>query len=128
MFVCVCEKIEGGEATVLVESAEVCSKCCSCGAGKERKVILEDDVSKNLKAGDKIEIEIETSSLLGVYALLYLVPLIIFVSSMLTIYAALKNPVVSFFIAISLTATSYVVIGKKTRKKKLFSTNIHKIT
>ncbi|MFH1837050.1 MAG: SoxR reducing system RseC family protein [Candidatus Omnitrophota bacterium] len=103
-------------ATVRIEKSEACSKCCSCKAAETRTVILSGEAAKGLKTGDRVEIGAEPSTLLRVYSVLYLVPLIVFAGTVFTAFKMIKDPIKSFFIAIVLTSATYVIIGKKWKK------------
>ena len=107
-----------GEGVAVVETmpVEACTKCCSCGAGKPRKVTLSGEKAAGLRVGDAVEIEIADSSMMRVYLLMYALPLIIFVASVFLMYLFTASPLASFLMGLTATALTYFVIGRLINK------------
>ena len=117
-------KIIGADAVVEISPKEACSKCCSCGASEPRQIIVAGEQVKGLKAGDHVDVEINTRSMMRVYILMYMVPLIIFVGVVLCLHAFLGAPVISFIGALAATAIGYIFIGRYIRGHGAFVPNI----
>ena len=116
-------EIKNSEAIVEVSPSEACSKCCSCGAGRPRKITLP---AGNLKAGDKVEVEVDTSSMMKVYCLLYGIPLVVFVSTLIVTYYFSNSPIISFVGGIAGTAISCLLAGIYLRRRSEFIPQICK--
>ena len=99
-------------ATVEFEASPACSKCCSCDMTKRgRSIEVGLDKVISLNEGDAVEVEIKTRSMMKIYGLLYGTPLVVFVGTMLVVYAVLRNPIFSFFAALVGTVITYVLIA-----------------
>lgn len=109
-------KVEEDKAIVEITPAEACTKCCSCSAAKTKTVSVELFGREALKAGDRVELDIEDGSMMKVYTILYVVPLTVFIASILIIYSAAASPIVSFAGAILLTGVTYTGIALYLKK------------
>jgi len=117
-------KIENGQATVEIEGKEACSKCNVCKEAKTKTTIISGEKARQVKIGDHVEINIDSSVLLRVYALLYLIPLVIFVGSTLISYFIFNSPIKSFFIGCVCTGLGYMIVGRHIKKKEYFLPNV----
>jgi positive regulator of sigma E activity len=117
-------KIEGSEAVIEVSPQEACSKCCSCGAARARRVTVSADKTAGLSVGDIVEVEVDTSSMMKVYILMYGIPLVAFLFSIFSLYLVSSSPPVSFVGAILATGIIYLFIGRYMRSRPGFSPEI----
>ncbi|MFH1877497.1 MAG: SoxR reducing system RseC family protein [Candidatus Omnitrophota bacterium] len=117
-------KLDKKSGIIEISPREACTKCCSCGASKPRRVVIPCDKLKGIKEGDTVEIEIKTASMMKVYLILYAMPLAFFAASIFISYAATRSPLVSFFIAIAATGVSYALAAMIIRKTPELSPNI----
>ena len=117
-------KIDGTEAVIEVSPQEVCSKCGSCGAAKPRRVTVSAEKKAGLGVGDRVEVEVDTSSMMKVYILVYGIPLLAFLISIFSLYLISASPLVSFGGAILATVVIYVFIGRYMRSRPGFSPEI----
>ncbi|MFH1665140.1 MAG: SoxR reducing system RseC family protein [Candidatus Omnitrophota bacterium] len=111
-------KVEGGEVTVEVMAAEVCTKCCSCGAAKTRYVTIGEEKAAGLVVGDKVEVEVEASDMMRMYMLLYALPLIVFIAVVFITHAATGSPLLSVLFAIGGIIGSFAAVALYLKKKK----------
>ncbi len=102
---------EDNTATVEIVPSLECTKCSSCGAGKPRRITLNGARAKGLKVGDRVEIDIDTSSMMKVYLLLYGAPLAAFAVGIFLIYGIWRSPVASLIGAMIATAIVYMAVG-----------------
>lgn len=117
-------KIENGDVVIETKPKEVCTKCCSCGAGRPQRVTISGEKAKGLKEGDRVEVEVETGSMMKVYLLLYGLPLAIFVGTVLVLYAVSNSPLISFFGGAAGTVITYFFVGYFVRKNQDFIPDI----
>jgi len=105
--------IEVTDKVVVVETDvhEKCSKCCSCQASRGRQVSIRNKGDEKFSVGDKVEIVVETKSILRVYLLLYAVPLVIFLGGVLAVHFITHSPIVSFAAGIALLGLCYAVLS-----------------
>ena len=71
--------------------------------------------ARGLKEGESVEIEVDSSVMMKAYVMLYAVPLIVFVSSVLILYQLTRIPGLSFIAALINTSIAYLLIGKYLR-------------
>lgn len=114
-------KVENGAATIEIEPRSVCTKCCSCASSRKRYITAE---AKDLKAGDVVEVNIDTSSMMQVYLLLYGAPLASFTLGAILIQKLWQSPIISFSGAVLFTAATYLLVGRYIRKSERFSPEI----
>ena len=119
----VIETLDGGTARVRVLRSSMCEGCenrsdgksCACSAllGGAKEMIVEVQNSLTARAGDDVEIETETSAVLGYAAVVFLLPIVgalvfyciagmLFVSSEAVWIAALIGFILSFLPAVLL--------------------------
>ncbi|MFA6636536.1 MAG: SoxR reducing system RseC family protein [Candidatus Omnitrophota bacterium] len=104
------------EALVRTVPNEKCSGCCSCGASKSRSFIVPLGGMSSPKEGDILEIEVNPSSMIGVYLILYAIPLLVFVLALIGAYAVTASPLLSFALASSVLGAVYLAIGYIVRR------------
>jgi len=108
--------VDGQAAVIETLPAEACSKCCSCGAGKPRRLTVTGEKAAGLSEGELVEIEISDSSMMRVYLMMYALPLAVFVLGVFLIYYFTGSPLVSFIAALAATAGTYTAIGYLIKK------------
>ena len=69
-------------------------------------------------------IDIDTSSMMQVYLLLYGFPLAAFLGGLLILHTVLRSPVISFLGAIAATAAAYALVGCYIRRNLRFSPEV----
>jgi len=118
--------IEVTDKFVIVETDvhEECSKCCSCQASRGRQISIRNKRDKKFSVGDKVEIVVETKSMMRVYVLLYAVPLVIFLSGVLAAHFITHSPIVSFAAGIAVLVLCYAVLSIYIKNRHGFSAEI----
>lgn len=111
--------IEVGEKEVLVRTIpeEKCSGCCSCGASKGRSFKVSANDAGTLVKGDMLEIEVKASSMMGVYFLIYALPLVVFVLTNICVYSISDSPLMSFTAGVIALCAVYFIVGFCVRKR-----------
>ena len=104
--------VKDGLAVIETDPREACTKCCSCRAAKPQRITVKGDKAEGLRAGDKVEINVGTSSMMKVYMLLYALPAAVFLAAILSLYFVTASPVISFAGALAATVASYVFSGR----------------
>lgn len=94
-------KTESTKASVLITrkgacGGEGCSKCSGC---EHQTQVIECANYISAKVGDRVQISGDDSSMLKYTALLYLVPLALFLVSLISAYAVLQNKIANFELA-----------------------------
>jgi positive regulator of sigma E activity len=117
-------KIGKDTATIEIPPRKECTKCCSCGASGPRRTVVSGDKAKGLRVGDRVEIDIETGSMMRVYILLYALPLAAFVMAALILHAVFRSPAASFAGAIISTIITYMLVGFYIRRNPGFSPDV----
>ncbi len=117
-------EIKGNEAIVEIAPHDKCTKCCSCGAGKPRRFTVSGENAKGLAVGDRVEVDVATSSMMRVYLLLYGLPLVVFVAAVLLLYAIIGSPLISFTGALTATVAVYFALGFYARKSRGLSPKV----
>ncbi|MFH1395643.1 MAG: SoxR reducing system RseC family protein [Candidatus Omnitrophota bacterium] len=117
-------KIENGFLIIEFEKHEVCTKCCSCSAGKLKKIEIPQKQYQNFFPGDRVEIEINSSKMLKIYSLLYGIPLVVFTATICVVYFFANSPIISFAAAITATISTYLILGAYIKTKEGFSSEI----
>ena len=117
-------KIEKDTAVIEIPPRKECSKCCSCGASRPRRITVSDGKAEDLKAGDRVGIDIDTSSMMHVYILLYGFPLAAFVGGVFLLHTVFGSPIVSFMGGIAVTGGAYMLVGVYIRRNFRFSPDI----
>jgi len=108
----VVREIKGKEAIIEVMPGEECTKCCSCGSSRPRRITVAPEEINGAVTGDEVEVEIMTGSMMKVYFLVYGLPLMVFVVSILAAHKLSGSPAVSFLSAIVATTGAYLLVGK----------------
>ena len=116
----VVKKINDGVVTVEIIPPEECKGCGSCGAAQPRFVNVNADGLGDIQEGTPVTVNVDAPAMLKVYLLLYGVPLVVFVSLILVVYAILGNPLWSFAIAVLTTVSVYGLIGRYMKNKPEF--------
>lgn len=109
-------KIEGLSAEIEIEPKEACSKCCACSGRKDHKVLYTGEKVQGLKVGDTVEVEVEPGSMMRVYALLYGLPLVSFIATLIVVYLIAKSPLFSVACGMLAIVLSYFLSGLCIRK------------
>lgn len=104
-------KVEGLSAEIKIDPKEACSKCCACSGGKNRRLIYTGEKAKDLKAGDIVDVEVETGSMTKVYSLLYGLPLVSFIVCVIAAYIITASPLFSVACGMLAVIISYVLAG-----------------
>lgn len=117
-------KIGKDTATIEIPPRKECTGCCSCRASGPRSITISGEKAKLLKPGDHVEIDIDTSSMMQVYVLLYGFPLAAFLGGVLILYAVLRSPIISFLGAIAATVVAYALAGLYIRRNLRFSPEV----
>lgn len=92
--------------------------CASCKVACAANVhLIKVYNSQNVKKGDEVELELGTGDFLKMSFLLYIVPLIVMVASIIGLETYTKNTVLSISIGLILTAVSFPLIHLYVRKK-----------
>ncbi|RKY41799.1 MAG: hypothetical protein DRP85_05000 [Candidatus Makaraimicrobium thalassicum] len=120
-------EIRGGAAVVEIEPHEECHKCGSCNASRPRLVMISPEKAGGLNVGDRVEVRIDSLSMMRVYILLYAFPLAAFVGVILALHAVSRSPVISFFGAMAATITTYMFVGRYLKKDRSFSPDVRKM-
>ena len=90
--------VKDGDLVIDAAKDKTCG-CCSnmfCGAKKENHIKLKN--SLDLKAGDRVELGLESYVILGLSVLMFLMPSLMFIGGIYGFKAA--GPVLSFFLSI----------------------------
>jgi positive regulator of sigma E activity len=121
--------VELKEDLVIVEIKphEECHKCGSCGAARPRRITVFGEQVQGLSVGDKVQIEMDSSTMLKIYSLLYGIPLVVFTGTVLFLYFIIQSPLMSFTGAIILTALSYIITGLYTRRSNSLTPRMTRI-
>ena len=104
-------EISKGNVVIEIIPKEECTKCCSCNAAYPRRVTVSEEKTGGLSIGGHVEIEIDSSSMMKLYILLYAVPLLAFVATIFGLYIILKSPIISFIAALVATLLVYMLVG-----------------
>jgi positive regulator of sigma E activity len=112
--------VKGGEAVIEVMPAEACTKCCSCSASRQRRVKVGREKAPGVSPGDDVTIEIDTSSMMKIYLVIYAVPLLVFTGVLFGVYAASESSIYSFVSALVGTVITYYLISRYIKKYPLF--------
>ena len=113
----VIEKKENNKLLIKLERQEACAKCRACSAGMQSKEMLL--VAENLchaSVGDDVEIFLEETDFMKAVLIMYGIPFLFFVGSVLITYFILDSmgiantEIISFAVGIVLVAVSYLVI------------------
>jgi len=106
---------------------EECSKCSSCGAAKSRIINVDPSgFDEDVRRGDQVTVDVGAVTMMKVYALLYMIPLTVFVVSLLGTFAVIKHPLWSFISALLTTCCAYVLIGRYIKKRPEFHPTVCK--
>ena len=117
-------KVENGASTVEIKPQKECARCCSCQASKIRYITVSGEKARSLKKGDRVEVSIDTSSMMRIYFLFYGIPLVVFVGGAIILHAISGSPILSFTGAILLTVLAYILVGFYIRKNSSFSPEV----
>lgn len=117
-------KIENTTATVEVRPHEACSKCCSCGAGKKRQVIVTSPNVQDMTIGQEVEVEVDDKVMLKVWLLLYGLPLVAFLAGLLVTNVFTKEPIIAFLAGLACTILTFLAVGRFLRNKPSYSPSI----
>jgi positive regulator of sigma E activity len=105
-------RFEQGTAVIEIPPADACTKCCSCSAAKPKQVRIDGGNMPEVAVGDMVTVDIDTSSMMKVYLMVYALPLLVFVSTLLCAYALSRSPIVSFAAGLGATAVTYFFISR----------------
>ncbi|MDP8299498.1 MAG: SoxR reducing system RseC family protein [Candidatus Tantalella remota] len=118
-----------GKDSIAIEIVppEECSKCSSCGAAKSRIINVDPSgFDEDVRKGDHVTVDVGAVTMMKVYALLYMIPLTVFVVSLLGTYAVIKHPLWSFISAVLATGFVYACVGRYVKKSPEFYPKICK--
>ncbi|WP_455257935.1 SoxR reducing system RseC family protein [Peptoniphilus asaccharolyticus] len=119
---------DGDYVNVVSVRASACGGSCeTCGAHCESKPETIRVLNTiNAEIGDIVELEINSAKVLGYIALVYGVPLIVFITSIIVSFIALgeKNQLGSLLIGLIALAITYFIIKKIDGKLKLTGSEI----
>jgi len=115
-------KVEGDKAVIETVPKDECRKCSCCGLARPININAAD--IQGLKEGDHVTIDVSSSEMMKIYLLLYVFPLIVFVSGILILYAFFRNPLISFSGALLATILAYVGVGRYVKTRTVFSPRI----
>ena len=104
--------LEGGAAVIEITPADACTKCCSCSAAKPKRVRIDGSNMPEVAVGDMVTVDIDTSSMMRVYLMIYALPLLVFVGALLGAYAVTASPILSFTAGLAGTAITYFIISR----------------
>ena len=121
------KSIEKGNIVIETIPSGECKGCGSCGAARPRTISLDPSAFKDIKEGDRVTIDVDASAMMKLYILLYAVPLIVFVVSILTAYAILGEPLMSFATSLLITISVYTCVGRYLKSRPEFSPTICRI-
>ncbi len=110
---------EGGFAYVNFKRQSSCGdNCASCSGNCELTSHLVR-VENNLgaKKGDLVELALTTTDFLKMSFLLYMVPLIVLIASIVTLEKTIGNSAIAILSGIGITALSFLVINKYVQAK-----------
>ena len=105
-------RLEAGAAVIEIVPPDACTKCCSCSAAKPKRVRIDGSNMPEVAVGDTVTVEIDTSSMMKVYLMIYALPLLVFVCALLGAYAVTDSPVLSFTAGLAGTAITYFIISR----------------
>lgn len=92
--------------------------CASCKVACAANVhLIKVYNSQGVKKGDEVELELGTGDFLKMSFLLYIVPLIVMVGSIIALESYTKNTVLSILIGLALTAISFPLVHLYVKKK-----------
>lgn len=110
------EKIENNIATIMVRRASACGENCSSCSGtcNIEGIRIGTVVDENIKAGEYVEIQSETTNILKYAFIAYLIPLLIMISAItlslkLLKFNALKEAIAVANGMISLLLSSFIL-------------------
>lgn len=112
--------VNGGQALIEVIPAEACTKCCSCSASRPRRVKVGREKVPRVAPGDLVTIEIDTSSMMRIYLVIYAVPLLVFTGVLFGVYAVSASSILSFVLALTGTAITYYLVSRYIKKYPMF--------
>ena len=113
------KSINDKEIMLEISPSLACSKCCSCNKGKQRIVKIENN-GQNVHIGEKIEYEVEAKNMVGIFLMMYGIPLVFFLLCLFITHFMTKNAPVAFFAGILGVAITYLFIGIFVKKHPSF--------
>ncbi|MBD3426968.1 MAG: hypothetical protein GF409_07055 [Candidatus Omnitrophica bacterium] len=117
-------KKEKDQAVIEIQSDEACSKCCSCGGAHPRRLTVSGQEAEKLATGQKVMVEMEEAMMLKIYAMVYGLPLAVFVVTVIIIHYLTSSPGISFSLALAATVLAYLLAGALIRREKGFSPTV----
>jgi len=105
------EKIDGNVATILVKRVSACGdNCASCSAAcKQNGIKIKTEVTSDIEIGDYVEITTENGIMLKHILMLYGLPLVLLVGSILLFNFILSNNINKDVISAVLGLASLIV-------------------
>jgi positive regulator of sigma E activity len=104
-------RIGGKEAVLRTEPAAECTKCCSCSAAKQRRIVIPSVSVEGFAEGDRVVLSVEGGSMMNLYLLLYGLPLLVFSGVLIGLGLLGGSPLVIFAIGVIATAGAYTGVG-----------------
>lgn len=114
-------KSENGIAEIALTNSEACDSCDSlfCSANSKGQNILLANNEINAKPGDYVKVVVAGSALVKATILLYVVPMIVLVLSVVIFYSVFKySELVSFGASLVTTAAYYLILLSTGIRKK----------
>jgi positive regulator of sigma E activity len=104
-----------------IPSAEECHKCARCRAGATRNIRLPlRRVRGEVRKGDVVEVSIPDKAMLGIYILFYVLPLVVFLAGLFSVYLVTSSPLAGFIAGFILLLLSYVAVGVLFRGRDMY--------
>ena len=75
--------IEGGEAVVSLKRHSACPGCKACSVSSNGDITIKAAIAGQVKAGDEVTLEIDSSSMIKAIVLVYLLPAVFFIIGVL---------------------------------------------
>ncbi len=125
-------------AIVEIEKKSQCGKCCACKFSKEGKMLIEVENVLNANVGDNVLLQIEDKDILKASVIVYLLPTIVFLSSVIlsqyflsrTSYLEKIQQLLSLLIGFSFLCICFVIINlydKKIQKTTSYKPKMTKL-
>jgi len=115
-------KIHGDIATVRVKSSSLCSHCKACIMGDDGYMTAEAENTIGAKIGDKVGLSVNSKMLLGSSLLVFGLPLLVLLISVILADLVFDNQIFSLSIGLALFFLSFIPI--KIYDKHLRKTNV----
>ena len=118
--------LNGETAKVRIQRDSACGNCHKCDEGKAKEIVALNRVGGVV--GDTVEIEMESSTVLGAAALVYIIPLFLFIIAYFAVEAVFKTEwsgIVGGFVVMVIAYVAIAAFNKKNKEK--FNLTIEKV-